>query len=508
MTDAGDEPGQGLTRGSRGDLRWRIAQTPLLMVAAALGFALVGERLQRSTEVSALYVWETYRLAWWVNIVGALFVSAVLVYVRRGSEDPAATERRFLRGVEWLAYGATVYSLVHIHVSGCFSTVMFGALFIPLAPAAWVLPWPRVIRLALFQLGGYVAVAALNASGALTYAPIFQPHAALDAIQGDLRMRAVMSASVVALYVVLLSFLRSFRVVLDRQATGLGGIVEEKTSELAQANRDVAERAASLRRAHYALDERNRELERERETLAELARAGALGQLAASIAHELNQPLGVIELRGAVAARALRAPVPKTGAVKTSLQAMGDAVERARGIVGALRRLHDEDEAHSDVIVGALVSDTVMLLEPVARRDGIALEATTPVGAIRVRGDASQLRQVVYNLVHNALQVLAEGAPSSRSAAPPRVSVSWRREGDDVVLDVDDNGPGVPEGIDVFAAFVSDRAGGLGVGLALCRTIVEQHRGSLEHGTSALGGARFTMRLPGEHARTPEEGDA
>lgn len=492
--------------GPRGDLRRRVTRTPVIVISFVLLFTVGAELVHSSFDLGGLFVPATFRLTTWVNVLGALLGFAFLLYARREPEDGDEAEAYFLRGVEWLSYGATLYSLAHIHVSGCFSTVMFGTLFIPLAPAAWVLPWPRVVRLAGFQLAGYGLICVANATGTLTYAPIFERDATLDVIHADFRMRAVISATIVVLYVIVLTFLRSFRVVLDRQATGLGDLVDARTAEIARANQAFATRAASLRRAHYALVERNREVERQRETLSELSRVGALGQLAASIAHELNQPLGAIELRGAVARRTLRKPEPKQASIDASLDAIDEAIERARSIVGGLRRLHEEDAEHTCVALRALVEDTVALLEPVARRDRITLETDERDAEVHVRGDGSQLRQVVYNLVNNALQVLTEhGArPSAESPAgapmrhegPPRVVVAWRRDGDHVVLEVEDNGPGVPEGADVFAAFVSHRAGGLGVGLALSRSIVDHHRGTLTHRPRPGGGAVFTMRLP------------
>jgi C4-dicarboxylate-specific signal transduction histidine kinase len=146
---------------------------------------------------------------------------------------------------------------------------------------------------------------------------------------------------------------------------------------------------------------------------------------------------------------------------------------------------------HRRLCLSALTADALSLLaDQLARREVIAVR-DLPAGLPEVMGDTVQLQQVVVNLVLNALQAMGDKLGS-------RVMLRTRAEGEEVVLIVEDNGPGIPpENLEkLFGSFFTTKADGMGIGLAICRTIVEAHGGSISVHNLDRGGAGFTVRLP------------
>lgn len=233
--------------------------------------------------------------------------------------------------------------------------------------------------------------------------------------------------------------------------------------------------------------------------LAQAARAERLstfGQLVGSIGHELRNPLGVIEtslfiLKGRPAAE-------EDPRVAKHLGRIGEQVGVANHIVTSLLdMIRDRPLARAPVRLQE-VWDSV--LGSVTRPEGVRVEAEGLEALPELEGDAVQLRQVLLNLLENAVQALGEG--------PGEVRLEARVEGLAVQLALEDSGPGLDPAIRarVFEPLMTTKARGLGLGLSLVRRIVERHGGSIayaprERGSStgagtALGGARFVVRLP------------
>jgi signal transduction histidine kinase len=235
--------------------------------------------------------------------------------------------------------------------------------------------------------------------------------------------------------------------------------------------------------------------------VAHLNRVGAIGELAGSFAHELNSPLGAV-LNNAQAARRFLAQGPEgTEDVLACLDDIVGDARRAGEVVkrmrGALRR---EDVRQEAVDVAALVRDAVRLVEAEARDRGVALEVAVAADLPALVGDDVQLVQVVLNLVMNAIDALAAVPPEQRHVAVTAVAV---REG--VEIRVADTGPGVPPAQleKVFDPFVTSKPGGLGLGLAISRSVVEAHGGSIRTEPVSEGGAVFCVVLPASRERTP-----
>jgi two-component system sensor kinase FixL len=234
---------------------------------------------------------------------------------------------------------------------------------------------------------------------------------------------------------------------------------------------------------------------RQRNQLAHVARVSTMGQLASSLAHELNQPLGAI-LRNAEAAELLLLePSPDLEEVRAILtdirkddQRAGDVIDRMRALMrrGEVRRL--------SVNLHLLTGEVLVLLRPDAdsRRVRLVLEADATLPP--VLGDWVQLQQVVLNLVLNAMEALKDNPPANRL-----VVVRTRPSGAMVEVAVSDNGHGIPADklLRVFEPFFTSKPGGLGMGLSISRSIVEAHRGRLWAENNADGsGATFHFTLP------------
>ncbi len=228
--------------------------------------------------------------------------------------------------------------------------------------------------------------------------------------------------------------------------------------------------------------------------LGQVARLNTLGELAAGMAHELNQPLTAVMASTQAARRLLADDPPELG---TARDAMDQAVEQARrasDVVGRLRRAIERPDLSGQpqaVDLAEAVRRALYLLEPECQRRGVApvVEAVAPVAVL---ADPVALDQIIHNLLMNALQAL-EQSPADRTLTV-RVTrqAPWGR------LDVADTGPGIaPEVLPrIFEPFFSTRAGGLGLGLSLSETLALHMGGALAARPNEPCGAVFTLTLP------------
>ncbi len=234
--------------------------------------------------------------------------------------------------------------------------------------------------------------------------------------------------------------------------------------------------------------------------LGQVARLNTLGELAAGMAHELNQPLTAVLANTQAAQRLLAEDPPE---LDTARQAMAQAVaqsRRAAEVVGRLRRTVERPATPGGAPASApLALDlaesarrAVHLLEPECRRRGVAAQVQADT-AVTVAGDPVAVDQIVHNLLMNALQAL-DAVPEAQRA----LQLTLRRDGGVGELAVADRGPGIAPGAlpRLFEPFFSTRDGGLGLGLSLCETLAQGMGGSLAAANRPDGGAVFTLRLP------------
>jgi signal transduction histidine kinase len=234
---------------------------------------------------------------------------------------------------------------------------------------------------------------------------------------------------------------------------------------------------------------------RTREHLADLARMGRLttaGQLATGLAHELNQPLAAVCLQAELAEHQAAAGSPPNELLPT-LREITEQGQRAADIVRGLRRmLRREEPAPAAIDLGAVVQAVARLIEAQGRRANVDIRldlAPVPV----VNGDRVQIEQVVHNLLLNAIE-----AAASSPAGPRVVTVSAAAIAGYVVIAVRDTGPGFAPADEprLFERFFTTKPEGMGMGLAISRSIVEAHGGSIRAGRAPDGGAEFTFSIP------------
>jgi C4-dicarboxylate-specific signal transduction histidine kinase len=238
------------------------------------------------------------------------------------------------------------------------------------------------------------------------------------------------------------------------------------------------------------------EADLQRREVAHLMRVSVMGELSGAIAHELNQPLTAI-LSNAQAARLMLAGKPP------HLSTIGDAIDdivheskRAGDVIGRLHGLLKKGDRKLELVdLNELIRSTIGLLhsELVGRRFRADLDLAEKLPPIA--GDAVQLQQVLLNLVMNAMDAMAATPPARRS-----ITVSTRLRGKDgVETVVADHGQGLApaEQARAFEPFFTTKPHGLGLGLAICSTIVGLHGGQLALANNPGGGARATLTLQG-----------
>jgi PAS domain S-box-containing protein len=245
-------------------------------------------------------------------------------------------------------------------------------------------------------------------------------------------------------------------------------------------------------------DEERERLRQAQAELAYMSRVLTMGELAASIAHELKQPITAAQVSADTCRRWLERPVPDLEEVRAAAARMSIEVTRASEIIDRVRSLYTRGAQRKDPVdMNELVREMVALLDNEATTHEVSvridLESALPV----IIGDRVQLQQVLLNLMLNAIEAM--------KGAPGEMSIMSQRSGSEAVLIVvADSGIGLPgEHADrIFDAFFSTKPKGTGMGLAISRTIIESHRGRLWASTNPTGGATFQFTLPnGAEAR-------
>jgi C4-dicarboxylate-specific signal transduction histidine kinase len=244
-------------------------------------------------------------------------------------------------------------------------------------------------------------------------------------------------------------------------------------------------------------ERRARELiAKHRDAAHRTARLIALGEFASAIAHELNQPLAAIATYNHSCMRMLESGNPDSGELQQAMHVCRDQAKRAGKIIQRLRDLlRPPGPAFTEQNLNGLVDAVLRLAEPEAREAGISFErrlaATPPV----VRADRLLIEQVAINLVRNAVEAV-QALPKERRG----ITVATRVEPDGSgTFSVSDLGDGVPVAAKerLFDPFVTTKPGGLGLGLSICRSVVEAHGGTIRHEANGEKGAAFAFTLPG-----------
>jgi two-component system sensor kinase FixL len=235
-------------------------------------------------------------------------------------------------------------------------------------------------------------------------------------------------------------------------------------------------------------------LQRSRAELAHYNRVSTMGELAASLAHELRQPLSGILTNAQAAQRFLRADTPDMEEIRGALQDIVEDERRAAAVIQRLRDMLTKREPSRALLdLNSVIRSVAGLLgsDAVIRRVQVSLElAREP---LLVRGDRIQLEQVVLNLMLNGLEAMTDSAGRERV-----LRVRTEREDSRAHMAVADMGGGLPKGTGdrVFEPFYTTKPGGMGMGLSIARSIVESHGGSIGATDNGGHGATFHLVLP------------
>jgi C4-dicarboxylate-specific signal transduction histidine kinase len=244
--------------------------------------------------------------------------------------------------------------------------------------------------------------------------------------------------------------------------------------------------------------EAEEEARRHQSALAQVARLSTMGEMAAQLAHELNQPLCTMIGNAQTAQRLLGADQPDLAEVR---DALSDIVTFGGHAAGVIRRLRDflrQQQPQPMVLnVQRMIEEIAGFIEADARQHDARVRFDIADDLPTMRGDPIQLQQVLLNLARNGLEAM-----DGLQAAARELVVSAHAAPAGVVIRVSDRGPGLaPDMADrAFEPFFTTKPGGLGLGLAICRSVVEAHAGKLWIEPGPAGGASFLVHLPG----TPE----
>lgn len=223
-------------------------------------------------------------------------------------------------------------------------------------------------------------------------------------------------------------------------------------------------------------------------------RLNSLGQMAATLAHELNQPLSAAASYMHASQRDIERAGPLGESAGRTLDLAKAQVLRAGGIIRRMRDLLATGSAALEVQrVSSMIEDLRPALRLLGRDAGIEVEIDVDDRADVVLAERIQFQQAVINLVRNAIEATAP-------MPAPVVVIRGRRTSEGYEVSVEDNGPGIPANDleSVLQPMITSKANGMGLGLSVTRTIVEGHGGALHVDRSALGGAAFSIRLPQE----------
>jgi PAS domain S-box-containing protein len=246
--------------------------------------------------------------------------------------------------------------------------------------------------------------------------------------------------------------------------------------------------------------------ERLRQELIHASRLALLGEFTASIAHEINQPLGAILSNVDAAEMMLDGSPEAIAEIRNILVDIRRDNLRASEVIRRLRNLIRNDEVECKPLsLEAMITETLGLIGGDAQRRGIGVHVQLDQNLPTIQGDKIHLQQVLINLLVNAMEALGSLTPNRE---PRRIDVAANRDRDDVIVSVRDNGPGVPSEkiATVFDHFFTTKQEGMGLGLAISRSLVERHGGRIWVDNAEGGGAIFRFSLPIESTDSAESG--
>ena len=275
-----------------------------------------------------------------------------------------------------------------------------------------------------------------------------------------------------------------YRWILDR-----GRVIERTADGRAQrmvgVDRDITDERTAERR--------QRELEAQ---LAHLSRVSTMGETVAGIAHEVNQPLHAAATFAAAARSALERNQPGSREKAIELaQKFSDQIVRTADIIRRLREFTRPRKVETtELDLNALICETAQFVLEVSRQFEVRLQIELAELEPPICGDSVQIQQVLVNLLRNALDACA-----SPTILDPQIQITSTANEEHVVVEVSDNGEGISKNVSLehlFDPFFTTKESGMGIGLALCRTIMEAHQGRIIARRNPTAGMTFTLTFP------------
>src|SRR5580698_5238536 len=273
--------------------------------------------------------------------------------------------------------------------------------------------------------------------------------------------------------------------------------VEERTAELKQTNQQLLAEIAERKRAEDAYYEAQAEL-------ARVTRMSALGALAASISHEVNQPLAAVVTNADACMMWLSAEPPNVEEVRSAVENIAQEGTRASDVVRHIRAMFTKAKPEwASLQVNELIGEVAALLQAEAVRNAVTIKTELATDLPAAMGDRIQLQQVIMNLILNAIEAMRVVADR-----PRHLLIKSERLGpDEVLVTVRDSGAGIDpkDAKRIFDAFFTTKDQGMGMGLSISHTIIEAHGGRLWASANNDHGATLQFTLP---AALPPEGQA
>ena len=219
----------------------------------------------------------------------------------------------------------------------------------------------------------------------------------------------------------------------------------------------------------------------------------SLDAATSAIVHEMRQPLFAIATAGSAGLKWLARAPPDIDEARDNLEDVVKQAHRAEDILASVRGLFQGSVNQAPIPVEDVVEQVLKLLAHDLQANGVSVQRSYASVRLPVMADPVRLQQVVLNLIKNAIDAMDAQAPATR-----RLAVTTRHDDNTVILQIDDSGPGIADGAHdrIFDPFFTTKPNGMGLGLAICRQIVEAHGGSLTLAESDVLGTSFQIELP------------
>jgi signal transduction histidine kinase len=244
------------------------------------------------------------------------------------------------------------------------------------------------------------------------------------------------------------------------------------------------------RAAQQALRERD-------ELIQHTARLSSLAEFASGMAHELNQPLAAIANYAAAAESLMQTEDVQSPKIRKAIEKMGEESRRAGKIMRSMRSFIQKSAApHEPYSLSHLIQESIELVQAQAKRQQVHIQLQSSAQDLVIDCDAVMLKQVLFNLMRNALEAMDQIETTTSARPGQNLIITVEQDAFYVTVSIQDQGQGIIEADKLFQAFYTTKAEGMGLGLAICRTVIENHGGKIWAENQADGGAVFRFRLP------------